>query len=941
MIDKIVNEYKNIREEELKNKVATDFFGAFDCDSILNNIDFAVKKRANRVLTTPSANASTPSKLKGNCTDEYYLWAEAKAIPRDIIEMMAQLILTMGKARTFDTILPPPYLGCFDNLKIAFVPYYKIQEIFYINDFNWNVTSSNTATKEFNIIRNKLESLLNCRTVACNSQSNFNYESHPLCHCEEHPLCHCEEHPLCHCEEHPLCHCEERSDEAIQKNDNEIDCFVPRNDRDGDSKWIAPQARNDNGKLYIFHFKTDELELRQFIKENFVTGKTETTKIQINKNNFINVYNKWLTEVKPSIQLNFTWDEAKNQGYLDADFYLADLMSENNKTLGDKLFVLLKETMYKFDKEVRIDGRVTFSEVYFKDNQRAHTLFWNRYERPPREEYRDFILDRRDLLVPQDIRERKGSFYTPQIWVELSQKYIADVFGENWQEEYYVWDCAAGTGNLLVGLTEKYRIFASTLDKADVSVMHERIEKGANLLKDYVFQFDFLNDDFDKLPTDLQRIIKECPEKLIVYINPPYAEAAQYGKSKDGVSATKTYSDFKNIISFAVNELFSQFFARIYKDIPNCNLASFSTLKYVVASNFSKFRDYFRAMFLKGFVCHANTFDNVKGQFPIGFMIWDLSQKELISSIECDIFQNTQSFKSGIKKFFSVNKGNVINDWLRKYYDKRDIIGYIRFVGPDFQANSSVFFTSKPKDSDVKESRIQTITKNNLIEMSVYLAVRKVIPATWLNDRDQFLYPNDGWQTDNEFQTNCLTYTLFHNSNNISSKHGVNHWIPFIEKEVNPRGMFASHFMTDFIKGKNPVGAISNRQVILSECIASHVGNDKDDGCHYEELATKQSSPLTFSSQALAVFDAGRELWKYYHSHVEIGNRRYGDRPYNVNASFYDIREYFQGRDEKSRMKSTSEDERYNDLLRILKYELKYLAKQIEPKIYKYGFLKE
>jgi hypothetical protein len=57
-------------------------------------------------------------------------------------------------------------------------------------------------------------------------------------------------------------------------------------------------------------------------------------------------------------------------------------------------------------------------------------------------------------------RERKGAFYTPRIWVELSQKYIADVLGANWQDEYYVWDCAAGTGNLLAGLTNKYNVWA-------------------------------------------------------------------------------------------------------------------------------------------------------------------------------------------------------------------------------------------------------------------------------------------------------------------------------------------------------------------------------------------------------------------------------------------------------------------------------------------------
>ena len=52
----------------------------------------------------------------------------------------------------------------------------------------------------------------------------------------------------------------------------------------------------------------------------------------------------------------------------------------------------------------------------------------------------------------EDSRERKGAFFTPKIWVGLSQAYLAKAFGKNWQSEYYVWDCAAGTGNLLNGL---------------------------------------------------------------------------------------------------------------------------------------------------------------------------------------------------------------------------------------------------------------------------------------------------------------------------------------------------------------------------------------------------------------------------------------------------------------------------------------------------------
>ena len=55
-----------------------------------------------------------------------------------------------------------------------------------------------------------------------------------------------------------------------------------------------------------------------------------------------------------------------------------------------------------------------------------------RYKRPPSETYWDYIIGRRDLLVPQDIRERKGSFFTPQVWVQKSQEYLAKSFGENW-----------------------------------------------------------------------------------------------------------------------------------------------------------------------------------------------------------------------------------------------------------------------------------------------------------------------------------------------------------------------------------------------------------------------------------------------------------------------------------------------------------------------------
>lgn len=137
------------------------------------------------------------------------------------------------------------------------------------------------------------------------------------------------------------------------------------------------------------------------------------------------------------------------------------------------------------------------------------------------------------------------------------------------------------------------------------------------------------------MPKSLQAILQDEAKrkKLIIFINPPYAEAtsgttpAGTGKNKSGVSlGNATYEKYKEILGKASNELFAQFFIRIYKEIPNCKLASFSTLKYINSSNFMKFRETFKAKFLNGFIVPADTFDNVKGQFPIGFLVWDLGE---------------------------------------------------------------------------------------------------------------------------------------------------------------------------------------------------------------------------------------------------------------------------------------------------------------------------
>lgn len=824
-----------IREEEVKNKIRQEFFQDYDATPILGDIDFAV-----------TTKRSSEDELSDQ---EYFLWAEAKAgNTEDIYASFVQLIITIGKAHTHESYLPPRYLGAFDEEKIAFIEYHHIVSVFYQNDFNWNVTPSNHSTKEFHMLSDLLK-------------------------------------------------------EKLKK------------------------------EIRLFYLHKDEKELRKFIRSNFKLGKQRTNGINITKNNFIFVFQRWVEEVKPSIAVN--WDDVPKTSVVD--FFYADLISRNDYTLREELAVVLRGDKYRILQNILKGATQLFSEATFNDGKTAYNQFWNKYVRPPRKEYLDLILKRRDLLIPQDLRRYQGAFFTPPQWVQKSQEYLAMELGEDWQKEYYVWDCCAGTGNLLFGLTEKYRVYASTLDNADVQVMHERIkEKSLDLLDSHVFQFDFLNDSFDKLPQSLQDIIND-PErrrKLVVYINPPYAEAADKstvvgrGKNKTNVAVTnKTYNKYINRIGIAGREVFAQFFMRIYDEISTSVLAQFSKLKIEQAPNFRDFRQAFRAKLGRNFIVPANSFDNVKGQFPIGFFIWHLDEEAIFTQTTTDVF-DAKGKSLGNKTLIAYDSFHSINDWIisTRNRDGEQNIGFMSAKGNDFQNTNYIFIINDKKQ--LPHPRGTWITTKNITEISIYLAVRHGVEATWINDRDQFLYPNDRWKSDIVFQNDCLIFTLFSNSNNIQSQHGTNYWIPFSEEEVGAQDNFESHFMHDFIMGK------------VKEEKPQQEGTIQDLFAEQEPQTTDGNSftptePLEFSQEAQAVLDAGRELWRYYHKQAGA----------NPNASYYDIKMHFQGtkttKSGKVQMNSTSEDATYNALLANLRQSMKLLAAHIEPKVYEYGFLKK
>lgn len=83
-------------------------------------------------------------------------------------------------------------------------------------------------------------------------------------------------------------------------------------------------------------------------------------------------------------------------------------------------------------------------------------------------------------------------------------------------------------------------------------------------------------------------------------------QVTNMGKNKDGVAlGNATYERYKDFMGKVSNEISHNFSLESIIEIPHCTLATFSKFQYINFSNFIKFREKFKAKFLKGFICPA------------------------------------------------------------------------------------------------------------------------------------------------------------------------------------------------------------------------------------------------------------------------------------------------------------------------------------------------
>lgn len=689
----------------------------------------------------------------------------------------------------------------------------------------------------------------------------------------------------------------------------------PKSASQVDRSVAAQAAPYIETHFVVYKIDTHEKEFIQAVKAAIKKG--ELIRTPITPDNLRQVFDKWVAMIGREL------DGVDESDY--ALLFFADIMHDGVKAAMSNLPARL---LHEGDKPLFLLN----GNTYELGSDRGYRNFWAIYHRPPEETYRHYLLERRDSLLPLDERSFKGAYYTPLHVVDKAYDLLAETLGKNWQDKYLVWDMCCGVGNLEVKHSNHRNIYMSTLDKADVDVM----TASRTCVAATKFQYDYLNDDItdtgeidysltNKLPPELRQAIADAKagkpgaKKILVLINPPYGEAANSQGNQGKTDIAKTSIADSMDLGYASRELFVQFLVRIQRELPNATIAMFSTLKYVNAPNFEKFREHWKARYLGGFVVHSKAFDGLSGNFPIGFLVWDASDPKSIGSITTRALDKAGN-DLGEKSFHNIPSSIFLSEWMERLRkNNTDAVPLINAVTPTKKTEHvrntkwsdgavAHFFCN---GNDLQNSGTMTaifssvhsighaggyfVTPDNLWQAAVVFAVRMVIPHTWINHNDQFLQPSE--PLTEEFKADCLTYMLFSGKNLSAGANDlewndrkwslVNHFIPFSEDEVGASGRFESNFMSSYLAG------------------------------------------LTLSTEAQRVMDEGKKLWRRYHGmqfEKSIRDEYKLNRP---DVGWYQIRKALEANDDNEAIDLAPFKEAYD-----------MLSGKLRPQVYTLGFLK-
>lgn len=580
---------------------------------------------------------------------------------------------------------------------------------------------------------------------------------------------------------------------------------------------------------------------------NIFQGKSRVVK-QITEQNFEQIFLYWQK----------LFGDAVANGRKPSEYFITDIEQGKSEDLRNSV-------LFRMNNGERV-------EKFIKPDK--YHAFWDLYDKIQTADAIIAIRRKMDRMTEENLRRRTGEFYTPLAFADKAFKYLCKTVGEWWKDDNFrLWDMAAGTGNLEFNFPPDIlkRCYISTLINDDAAYCKSIFAEAT------VFQYDFLNDSADKLPEKLRADLANPNIKWIIYINPPYATASNYervkGKNKFEVSFTKIRElmNAENLGKTSL-ELFSQFIYRISKDFANRQawLGMFSKLTYITAGHEQKFRDkIFRYKFESGFVFNSKAFHGCNGQFPVGFLIWNLNERISLEEqeITLDVY-NLAVEKYAEKTFRPVNNDDVLNKWINRprctkkfppmssgikiaYESKsaqkvaENFLASFMLSGNDFSNQNYTAFLS----GAVPIHGNLSITAENFEQAMIVHMVRRLPKADWLNDRDQFMKPAK--ELPREFIGDAVVWSLFSSSNQTVSLREVeyagakyeivNNFYPYLLTEVK------SWLCT------SPV----LRMLIYRAC--------------EDRFAAKwlENHRAELSSEALAVINAGREIYKRFYAELE------------------------------------------------------------------------
>lgn len=592
-------------------------------------------------------------------------------------------------------------------------------------------------------------------------------------------------------------------------------------------------------------------------------------KKKITDKNFYQVFQHWKK----------FFGEAVQNGHKASEYFVTDI--EQGKTsLVDNNSVIF-----------RLSGGEIKEKLINPDE---YKYFWNHYEKISSAREIIAIRQKMDRITEINLRRFTGEFYTPVDFAKKAFDYLVRTVGVWWKDKNFrLWDMAAGTGNLefAIPLDAHKFCYVSTLIKDEADYC-------ANIFPDAtVFQFDFLNDSADKLPKKLRDDLNNPNIKWIIFINPPYA-TANNNQNKNINKNKVSMTEIRKIMTAekmgaASRELYSQFIYRISKDFANRQvwLGIFSKIKYMNSTNDQILRDkVFHYNFERGFMFNSKNFEGCKAQFPVSFIVWNLSEHIPLEKQEIllDIYDNVvekvaekicrlarlEEFLSewpyrppGIKKFPPMSSGLTV---AYENKNKADTIGEnflasLMCKGNDFVNQNYTAFLSGPYASFGAFS----ITAENFEQAMIVHMVRRLPKATWLNDRDQFLQPNK--ELPREFITDAVIWSLFAPSNQTASLKDVEY-----EEEVYQIRNNFYPFLLSEVKSWS----------CSSFSIAAQLEMPQED--RFAALWIKNNR-ASLSDEALAVLNAGREIYKRFYAELKrLDVRKW--KIDNWDAGWYQIR---------------------------------------------------